>query len=420
MEILLIIVSIIAALAIIISCLLWQRLSGQRTSARNALAAQQHDNQKLIYRTHLENLELSLLLNAFDDALIITNSDGFIQVVNQSTRKIAKGETLKGNKLEAVFRNNEISSNLRQLITKGEAEKRKVVLKNSKFGSDKVLDISAWLIDYAPLEIEESNESDSVSEDPLHRVIIRNVTKEHRTDQIKREFVANASHELRTPLAIISGYLENLIDDDMLESPETARPMLTTMRKHSVRLAQLIEEMLVISKLESGDSARLNLGPFFITETINTVIDRVNPLVQKQQAKINTDFQPDILEIIGDSFYWEQVVFNIIENALKQNHDSPIEIDVDLSIDQENNTFTLKITDNGKGIPSSHLPYIFNRFYRVQKHHSQNQIKGTGLGLSIVKHSIESHGGSISATSTPGIETTFTIVSPINTKAKAL
>ena len=415
MEPLLIFVSIIALLAIIIASLLWQRLSGQRESARNALNAELQKKQQSITRTQAENLELSLLLNAIDDALIITDSDGIIQVINKSTRQVTKGKTIKGNNLEVVFRNNDITTNLRELIKKSEPEKRKIVLKNSSFGSDQILDVSAWLIDYAPLVFENSQ-----GKDQLHRIIIRNITKEHRTDQIKREFVANASHELRTPLAIISGYLENLIDDDMLESPETARTMLTTMRKHSVRLAQLIEEMLVISKLESGDSARLSLGPFHITDTINTVIDRLNPLVQKQQAKIITDFQPETLEVIGDPFYWEQVVFNIIENALKQNHDNPIEIDVDLSINQEDATFTLKITDNGKGIPSSHLPYIFNRFYRVQKHHSQNQVKGTGLGLSIVKHSIEAHGGSISATSTPGIQTTFTIVSPVNTKTKAL
>jgi len=326
MEPLLIFVSIIALLAIIIASLLWQRLSGQRESARNALNAELQENQQSITRTQAENLELSLLLNAIDDALIITDSDGIIQVINESTRQVTKGKTIKGNNLEVVFRNNDITTNLRELIKKSEPEKRKIVLKNSSFGSDQILDVSAWLIDYAPLVFENSQ-----GKDQLHRIIIRNITKEHRTDQIKREFVANASHELRTPLAIISGYLENLIDDDMLESPETARTMLTTMRKHSVRLAQLIEEMLVISKLESGDSARLNLGPFFITETINTVIDRLNPLVQKQQAKINTDFQPETLEVIGDPFYWEQVVFNIIENALKQNHDNPIEIDVDFT-----------------------------------------------------------------------------------------
>ena len=117
--------------------------------------------------------------------------------------------------------------------------------------------------------------------------------------------------------------------------------------------------------------------------------------------------------MIGDNFYWEQALFNILENALKQNAGTALRIKVIVNANPVENLLTIKISDNGKGIPAADLPYIFNRFFRVQKHHSQNQIKGTGLGLSIVKHAIESHGGSISASSTPGIETTFTITCPL-------
>jgi len=242
---------------------------------------------------------------------------------------------------------------------------------------------------------------------------IKNVTKEHRTEQIKREFVANASHELRTPLAIISGYLENLIEDDYLDDPETSLTMLTTMRKHSERLELLIEDMLVISKLESGDTASLVQEAFILQKTIDTVIDRLTPLTQQQNSKIITEYNSEEIQLIGDNFYWEQALFNILENALKQNAGTALRIKVIVNANPVENLLTIKISDNGKGIPAADLPYIFNRFFRVQKHHSQNQIKGTGLGLSIVKHAIESHGGSISATSTPGIETTFTITCPL-------
>ena len=398
---------LITAAALICSIILWRMLTAQNNKAQAAYAKHRKEHNEILTKTKAERRELKLLLNAFDDALIITNESGIIQVANESTRNLTTGKKLRGISITSAFQNNEICAVINEAIQKNEPNKQKIILSNSSFGQNNTIENSAWIIDYAPLPSSDPND-----EDPLHRIILRNITAEHRTDQVKREFVANASHELRTPLAIISGYLENLIDDDVVDSPATSRRILTTMRKHSERIGLLIEEMLIISKLESGDSAQLNQEPFLLYETITTVIDRLAPVIQKQQATISTNFNPEQIQLIGDSFYWEQALFNIIENALKQNAETRLHIEVSASTHPENGELTIHITDNGKGIPAAHIPYIFNRFYRVQKHHSQNQVKGTGLGLSIVKHAIEAHGGTITATSTPGIETTFTITCP--------
>lgn len=414
-----VILLIIAVGSLICSIILWRLLTAQNNRAQAAYASHKKEQNEILVKTEAERHELKLLLNSFDDALFIINTSGIIQVANEAASVLCDGAKLRGKSISAALLDHQICEHINKAIQSNEAVKQKIILSSSSFGNSKKqrgsIEDSAWIIDYAPLPINGTN--GNIKELPLHRIILRNVTSEHRTDQVKREFVANASHELRTPLAIISGYLENLIDDDVIDNPTSSRRILSTMRKHSDRIALLIDEMLIISKLESGDSAQLNIEPFVLNDTITTIIDRLSPLVQKQKATLTTSYIPENIKLNGDSFYWEQALFNIIENALKQNADSPISIEISAKIntlpDQDAKELTIEITDNGKGIPSAHLPYIFNRFYRVQKHHSQNEVKGTGLGLSIVKHAIEAHGGTITATSTPGIETTFKITCPM-------
>ena len=414
---------LITAGSLICSIILWRLLTAQNNKAQAAYATHRKEHKTILAKTKAERRELKLVLNAFDDALVIMDESSVIQIANESARRLCQGRKLRGKSIENAFLENEICQYITTALSKKEADQQKIILTNSgsSLGQNNRIEDTAWIIDYAPLpSYDLSNDSSDPNDSSLlHRVILRNVTAEHRTDQVKREFVANASHELRTPLAIISGYLENLIDDDVVDSPATARRILTTMRKHSERISRLIEEMLIISKLESGASAQLNNEPFQLNDIINSITERLASLIQKQQARIITNFTPDNITLTGDSFYWEQALYNIIENALKQNADSPLNIEIKSMINEQNDQITIEIIDNGKGIPAAHLPYIFNRFYRVQKHHSQNEVKGTGLGLSIVKHAIEAHGGTITATSQPGVKTTFKITCPHTSNQKS-
>jgi len=396
---------LITICSLMCSLILWRLLTAQNNKAQAAYASHRKEHQDVLTKTKAERRELRLLLNAFDDALIITNAKGKIQVVNEASRALCDGRALRGNSVESAFLDKDICDHIREAINSTTPAKKKIILTNSSFGYSDTVSDSAWILDSAPLP--------SHDEGTLHRIILRDVTTEHQTDQIKREFVANASHELRTPLAIISGYLENLIDDDVVDSPATARRFLTTIRKHSDRISKLIDEMLTISKLESGDGVQLSVQEFNLNDILTDITDRLAPVITAQNASINRSCRPPSITLSGDPFYWDQALFNLIENALKQNAETPITIDI--SAEQTDDDYVeINITDNGKGIPSMHLPYIFNRFYRVQKHHSQNKVKGTGLGLSIVKHAIEAHGGTISVKSEPGVFTTFSIRCPIS------
>lgn len=242
------------------------------------------------------------------------------------------------------------------------------------------------------------------------RLVVRDETRRQETEQIRRDFVANASHELRTPLAIINGYLENLADGAISEPAQIQRAV-TVMLKNGERLAHLVDDMLIISKFEAHEdheSATLENDSFSCRECVEGVLERLAPLFEQIHAKAVVEIPPDDI-LPGDQFYWDQVFFNLIENALKENREISGLV-ITISMERAGHQTHLRIRDNGKGIPHEHLPFIFKRFYRVNKDHSQQKTKGTGLGLSIVKRAVEAHGGTISVESSLGMRTEFHII----------
>ena len=259
-------------------------------------------------------------------------------------------------------------------------------------------------VELAPLTL---NDNKSVNR---ARLVLRDVTDARNLELVRKDFVANASHELRTPLTIINGYLENLIEDE-IEDKENSLNFLTVMQKHGHRLARIIEDMLTISKLESH-SDTIQILPFNFKSCTEEVIARLKPLIDQKEAKLKLLF-PEDSTVNGDVFYWGQILFNLIENALKENEEKGIEISICLT--EKDNNFIISVSDNGVGIPASSIEFIFKRFYRVDESRGTEK-KGTGLGLSIVKRAIEAHSGEITVASTPGIITTFQVILPKNPK----
>lgn len=241
-------------------------------------------------------------------------------------------------------------------------------------------------------------------------MMVRDITTELHTEQVRQDFVANASHELRTPLSIIKGYLE-MIEDD----PKYTQAV-GIMSKHTDRLARIVDDMLLISRVESADGDMVKKEVLFdIGDCIEDIIQQLQPVIDEQNAKVKVMLPPDSEDrnFLGDRFYWDQIFFNLIENALKQNtHVAALKIEVVVKKKAKTNQFLIKVVDNGIGIPRDALREVFKRFYRVEKSHSQQKIKGTGLGLSIVKRAVEAHYGSIHVESQPGYRTRFIISVP--------
>ena len=357
--------------------------------------------------------ERDQLLDALGDAFMLVDANARVLFANKAARTLFRGRDLTGRTVQEAFLDQRLAAALMRCLETGEPTVTRAVLpqQSSPLGDQERRGMNAWVIDAARL-------SDSPADDPTTRVVIRDVTSEYQTEQIRKDFVANASHELRTPLAIINGYLENLIDDDLLDDKELTRRFLKVMRKHTERISRIVEDMLVISRLESGEAAALKVKPFRVRSCISDVLERLESMIHNQQATIKIDM-PDLdFTFAGDRFYWTQVLFNLVENALKQNPRPGLTVTIGCNRTEQSTQ--IWVADDGVGIPSADLPHIFRRFYRVEKHHSQEEIKGTGLGLSIVKRAVEAHGGSIRVTSTPGQETRFTMEVPRDAEARLL
>ena len=356
-------------------------------------------------------LERDRLLDALGDAFLLVDAEANIRFANRAARELFGGRDIVNRPVGETFLDRRLAEALMQSLRTGQSVQSRVVLpqQTSPRGDLETRGVNAWIIDAAPLR-------DSPEATPLTRVVIRDVTAEHQLEQIRKDFVANASHELRTPLAIINGYLENLLDDGLIDDSGMARRFLTVMRKHAERISRIVEDMLVISRLESGEAGSLKLEPFRFRSCIHDVLERLESLIQQKQTEVVVVMPDDALRINGDRFYWTQVLFNLVENALKQNLHKGLRLEIGCVRDGDH--IRIWVADNGVGIPSADLPHIFRRFYRVEKHHSQQEIKGTGLGLSIVKRAIEAHGGSIRVTSTPGRDTRFQIELPADVEAR--
>lgn len=238
-------------------------------------------------------------------------------------------------------------------------------------------------------------------------VIFHDVTQIRSLEAVRKEFVANVSHELRTPLAIITGYLETLIDgggDD-----ETNLRFLKTMHKHAQRLNLLIEDLLAISQLESRKIS-LHFEPVDLLESVNRVLERLDSRIREIGASVTIKAPKHLPRIEVDAFRIEQALYNLVDNALK--HSGTSTVKVALEVRSDGRTVSISVHDDGVGIPLSDQPHIFERFYRVRKDRSRDA-GGTGLGLSIVKHTVQAHGGSVSVQSSPGSGATFFMNLPL-------
>ena len=347
---------------------------------------------------------IEAILDQFSDGFLIVRKDLRIAFANRVARKhFAQKRKITGMTVIQAFLDHRMAAVIEEALKKKETHREEIRLDERLEQDGETMErfvvIEAGRLPFPMQGV------DGVW------VILRDESQRHHLEQIRRDFVANASHELRTPLSIITGYLENLTDGDVTD-PEMMQRFLGIMNKHAIRLGRIVEDMLMISKLE-GSAELIRQEPFDLLESAADMVEHLHPVIADKNANVVIDM-PEDRSIIGDRYYWDQIFFNLIENALKQNDRKGLEIDVRLRPNGKADRLLLEISDNGVGIPSADLPHVFKRFYRVEKHHSQ-EIKGTGLGLSIVKRAIEAHGGTISVQSQPGIHTTFAISIPKGT-----
>jgi two-component system phosphate regulon sensor histidine kinase PhoR len=240
--------------------------------------------------------------------------------------------------------------------------------------------------------------------------VFHDITRLKGLEKIRQDFVANVSHELRTPLTTIKGYAETLLEGAIKE--DVAFQFVQVINRHADRLTKIVEDLLTLSKIESREFS-LKPERLSISELIGGTLDVVKEEADKKGMSISWSESTPPLFIVGDRKGLEQVLINLLDNAIKYGREGG---NIKISVGENPNAeIQVSVRDDGIGIPKEDLPRIFERFYRVDKGRSK-ELGGTGLGLSIVKHIVQAHGGNVWAESQIGKGSIFYFTLPKRTE----
>lgn len=236
-------------------------------------------------------------------------------------------------------------------------------------------------------------------------LVIYDITEFKNIEVMRRDFVANVSHELKTPITSIKGFAETLLDG-AADDPEVLDQFLHIIFEESKRIQLLIDDLLILSKLEKDEST-INVGPVEVGFVLEDVLPVINQHAEQKNIEIQVDADKE-LTFEADEEKIKQILLNLLTNAISY---TPEKGTVSLNVKDNEDSVCLQVKDTGIGISKEALPRIFERFYRVDKDRSRDT-GGTGLGLAIVKHIVEVHQGEITVESELGKGTTFSVLVP--------
>lgn len=324
--------------------------------------------------------EMRSIVGAMQDGLVVLDEEGRILLANESFRDIFDAEEVEGKLFWEVIRMAEFGDLVKSVSGAKSNRSREMAF------ADRVFLCSG---DYL------ASRGGVV-------VIVHDITDMRRVEKLKKDFVVNLSHELRTPLTAIKGFLETLED----EVSEEGGRYLAIIRRHTDRLAHIVDDLLLLSELEDRQT-RLEFEKVDVTELIENVLHIFEQPALEKNLKIEVKPVGHAPVIRGDRFKLEQVFVNLIANAVKYTEHGGVTIRVGM----EDSDALIEVEDTGIGIPEEHQARIFERFYVVDKSRSR-RVGGTGLGLSIVKHIVLLHNGSVDVESSPGGGTKFIVRLP--------
>ena len=355
---------------------LWGGLYSQiaRISARQAQREQRLKNMLNEYASST---------SALPDAAVALDSGGRIRWFNDAASKLLGLQTAKdiGQPLMNLYRSPEIASLLKrhdyssslQTSAPGRPE-RQLEVRITPYGEGQVL------------------------------LLARDVTERLQQERVRKDFVANVSHELRTPLTVVSGFVENLQADESLSDERLKRP-LDLMAQQTARMRQIVEDLLLLARLESGSTAT-EQQPVDIVGMLQLVADESAAIADKTPTiKIEVTSNRRVL---GDAKQLRSAVTNLVINAV---HHTRADGTITLRWCDRNGTAVLEIIDTGEGIAAEHIPRLTERFYRVDAGRSRER-GGTGLGLAIVKHVLNRHDAQLEIESEPGTGSCFRVCFP--------
>ncbi|MEW6725846.1 ATP-binding protein [Desulforudis sp. 1088] len=335
-----------------------------------------------------EKEKIAQILTNMTEAVIAVDAGGAVMMVNARAEEQARLQNAEGSTvidafpgLDGVFRDVlETRTNLRREVTSTDGQK-------------------VYAASASPILAQGGALAGAVA-------VLQDITEFLRLEQMRRDFVANVSHELRTPLTSIQGAVE-AVREGVVAGPEQDR-YLEMAHTETLRLKRLIQDLLDLSIIESGKRG-WELHAIDLSNLISRVVFKMDNSAGPKNISFVTDVPADAPPALGNEDRIEQVVTNLVSNAVRY---SPERGKIEIAVRPEGRRVVVSVSDEGPGIPEADLPYIWDRFHRVEKSRSRDE-GGTGLGLAIAKQIVEVHGGEVWVDSVPGKGSVFSFSLPI-------
>lgn len=383
-----------------------------------------HETQKIIQPINSINLKEPLENDTYDELAPLLS-----RIEQQNKEIAAKMAELSQTRFEFITITENMSNGLillnqrEEILTVNRSACKLLNLKPDQTAGRKLLTLNRSLVLQNLLQ---KAEQGLIAEDILHQnqhsyqllahpvlsngelqgtvLLILDITEQQATEQMRREFAANVSHELKTPLQSISGYAE--IISNHLVKPEDIPEFVERIYQEARRLIGLVDDIMKISRLDENKASLTeeSVDLFLLTQD---VLQRLQPQAQAKQIIVN--LKGESAKMLGVKQILDEMIYNLCDNAIKYNKQGGR---VDIVIDRSPDALRLQVIDTGIGIAPEDQERVFERFYRVDKSHSQ-KIGGTGLGLSIVKHGARYHHAELKLQSIPNQGTTITLTFPL-------
>ena len=363
--------------------------------ALNKMANQLDDRMKSVVK---HRNELEAVLTSMKEGVIAMDLEERILSINQAAAAMFNKDPweMENRSIQETIRNHELQKFARNALNDG---------------APMECDISVYQEKERILNVHSTRLMDAKEESIGILIVLNDVTRLRRLENMRRDFVANVSHEIKTPLTAIQGFVETLLQDPD-DVPENTLRFLTIIDRHVKRLVAIIEDLLNLSRIErEGDRKEISFIQAPVEHVVHTAMQVVES--QAESKNIRIEFKGDgSVTAEMEPPLMEQAVVNLLDNAIKY---SPEDSVVEVEAKSAGQHVKLSIRDHGIGIARDHQPRLFERFYRIDKARSR-KLGGTGLGLAIVKHIVQAHGGTVTVESTPGEGSVFTLVFPKKAK----
>lgn len=360
---------------------------GQLTQTFNIMATRLKDNLATIEE---EKNKIETILLFMTDGVMAFDSAGVVIHINHAAEKMLNISDNAEIRFDRFFKELGADISLSEIIFK----------MNDTLERDLIVCDRRIQVFFAAI----ANENDNVS---AVIVVLRDITEQHKLELSRREFVSNVSHELRTPITTIKSYAETMLESEDLPK-ETLRNFLTVVHSEADRMTRLVYDLLELSRLDY-DSQSMAKDFFDIKTLLKDIYDKLSFETEAYEHHMTLSFANDVGLFYGNRDRIEQVITNIIVNAIKY---TPPGGEIRVSAGNVYDNIYIKVKDNGIGIPEEDVPYIFDRFYRVDKARSRQNGGGTGLGLAIAKEIVSAHNGTILIKSEINVGTEITLKFP--------